>query len=52
MDGETIMKKKWDSKDIFWAGVFVVIGLLMVFGLYMFLHLWKQSTLRQLFFQV
>lgn len=48
----TAMKKKWDSKDTFWAGVFVVIGLLMVFGLYVFLHLWKQSTLRELFFRV
>ncbi len=46
------MKKKWNSKDSFWAGVFVVMGLLMVLGLYVFIHLWRQSTLRELFSQV
>jgi hypothetical protein len=46
------MKKKWKSKDFFWSGVFVVIGLLMVLGLYVFIHLWKQSTLRDLFSQI
>lgn len=44
------MKKKKTS-DVFWAGVFVVLGLLMIVGLYVFLNLWHQSTLRQLFFK-
>lgn len=41
--------KKKKTSDVFWAGVFVVLGLLMIGGLYVFLHLWHQSTLRQLF---
>lgn len=42
---------KRKKSDVFWAGVFVVLGLLMIGGLYVFLQLWNQSTLRQLFFQ-
>lgn len=44
------MKKKWATGDIFWAGVFVTIGLLLILVLYIFLQLWHDSTLRQLIF--
>ncbi len=44
------MKKRWAAGDIFWAGVSVAIGLLLILVLYVFLQLWKDSTLRQLIF--
>lgn len=44
------MNKKWVANDIFWAGVFISIGLFLVFAVYAIIQLWKNSTLRQLLF--
>lgn len=45
------MKKGFALSDVIWAGVFVLVGVLMVFGMYVFLQLWGQSTLRELIFR-
>jgi hypothetical protein len=44
------MKKKWAVSDVVWAGISVIIGLFFIFALYVFLHLWQDSTLRQFIF--
>jgi type II secretory pathway component PulL len=42
--------KKWAAHDLIWIAVGLAFGLFLVFVVYLFLHLWKESTLRQLLF--
>lgn len=47
---ETIKGKKWSTHDLIWIILGLCFGLFLIFVGYLFVHLWKNSTLRQLFF--
>jgi len=43
-------KRHWAPGDVFWAVLFIGFGLLLIFAVYVLIHLWKDSTLRQFLF--